>query len=107
MTPEQKAEIEAMRAKFTALDIERKAALGRLNAAVVATSPFLPGDVIRSQKGNLAFVKSISAFNGESPRLSCLKMKKDGTPSVMRNHLWESEWKNPTLHHRPDPKEGQ
>lgn len=88
MTPEQKANINALRVAFAEADAKRNEASAALRSAVIATSPFLPGDIIRSSRGDLAFVRSVIAFHAGGPVMNCYKVKRRNAIDADKLSLW-------------------
>ena len=68
----------------------------RYEAAAIAAQTFKPGDVIKSTKGELAQVVSISMRYG-LPDIFAVQRKRDGTFGKRRAPTWRPEWEKPEV----------
>lgn len=100
MTPQQRVAITKLEISVNSAKSAYYAALATYNKAVCDTSEFQPGDTIKNERGELAYVHSIRCEYGR-PRPICRKIKKDGTPSQNSEGMYGPAWRNLTLHHRP------
>ena len=91
MTGEQANELERLKSEVRAAKINYDRARSQYEAALAATHPLKPGDVIRSTKGNLARVDRI-IIKFASPRVIAFMQKKDGTFGQREAPMWRDEW---------------